>query len=179
MFCFWLQPFHSTVIVWIKFVVWNQVVLTSCFSRASLARLWHDVWNRPDLALHNNKQNLADKNFRWLFDFKTPFCADDLQNLLISKLEKIHLGFNSFYLHLQDIYCGFFTFVVTKRKLSHLEQSLVGNFTSRFAREVILKNLQSNGLHWKQFISCKFKTHLHRYSRKTSHRISGRKRNDF
>ena len=47
-FCvlFLQQPFHSTVIVWIKFGVWNQVVLImlnnvvlqSSYSRASLAR---------------------------------------------------------------------------------------------------------------------------------------------
>ena len=37
-FCFWQQPFHSTFIVWIKFDVWNQVVLQSSYSQASLAR---------------------------------------------------------------------------------------------------------------------------------------------
>ena len=36
MFCFWKQPFHLTVIVCIKFDVWNQVVLVSRCSRATV-----------------------------------------------------------------------------------------------------------------------------------------------
>ena len=55
---FFIFVFSATAILfdWIKFDVWNQVVLQSSYSRASLARQQHDVWNSPDSLLQKDRR---------------------------------------------------------------------------------------------------------------------------
>ena len=48
---------------WIKFDVWKQVALQSCYSWFSLAWQWHDVWNGPKIEERKKTHTVMNRSY--------------------------------------------------------------------------------------------------------------------